>query len=180
MYEQLTEIAGFDIIETEFLDEAIFGLDEVESGPFNEYFERAGHEDSLFVANIGLPMYVLFILVMGQLLKLVFLRIPFVKKRLDRFTNLNGFQRFFLQLYYELALYALVEAATIPLWTSKNSAVKFSHALTIIVLICIALLPLVILCGHMLAGNGTWGRKNFKKRYGALLDGSTVKLFSRQ
>ena len=166
-------------MDVEFLDNAIFGLDEIDSEPLNEYFERAGHEGSLFVANVGLPMYVLSILTIAQLLKLVFMKITFVKKRLDGFTNLNGFQRFFLQLYYEVALYAMVEAASRPLWQSENSTVKFSHALTIIVLVCIAVLPFVILCGHMKAGQGTWGRSKFKKRCGALLDGTTVQLFDK-
>ena len=115
VYGEITKIATFEYFDTKVVNNELFGLDELELEPYSTFFERLGHESTLFIDNIGVPIYVLCALLIGQLLKLLFIRIPFIERRLDKFTNVNILQRYYLQTYYDYALYSMIEVASKPL-----------------------------------------------------------------
>ena len=91
MYKEISKIATFEMLDSGILNQFLYNTDDLNLEPFSAFFERAGHESTLFIANIGIALYIIKMYVIGELLKLPFSRIPFVKRRLDNFANLNNY-----------------------------------------------------------------------------------------
>ena len=95
VFEKITEIATFQIFQTDSLDYLIYGLAEDDRVSFNSYFELAGHDSALFILSIGTPWYYFMLMIFVLLLKLIFGRCPRVYQKLDSIANTNILIRFF-------------------------------------------------------------------------------------
>ena len=64
-------------------------------------------------------------------------------------------------------------------WAPNSALVMYSNILSCLVNTCNILVALAIIFYHIKAGQGVWGREEFKKICGALLDGSSVMEWSK-
>ena len=59
--------------------------------------------------------------------------------------------RFFLQTYYDLDLYAMINLATAD-WSPDRAVITYSNILSCIVLVTVVLVPFVLIRVHTKAG----------------------------
>ena len=94
MFEKITEIATFQIYQTDRLDYLLYGLSEDDKVAFDSHFELAGHESVLFILSIGTPWHYFMLMIFVLVLKLVFRRCSRVYQKLDSIANANILIRF--------------------------------------------------------------------------------------
>ena len=95
VFEKITEIATFQIYQTDKLDYQIYGLSEDDRVAFDSHFELAGHDSVLFILSIGTPWHYFMLMIFVLVLKLIFRKCPRVYQKLDSIANTNIFIRFY-------------------------------------------------------------------------------------
>ena len=68
IHEVITEIATFQIYQTDSLDAQIYDLHEGDKVPFSTNFELAGYDSRLFITSIGTSWYILHLMILCLLL----------------------------------------------------------------------------------------------------------------
>ena len=75
------------MLQTDELDELLYGLGEDDKEPFNENFELAGHESNLFILSFGTPFYILKVMILILLVKQCFVKRPSVYSKLHSLAS---------------------------------------------------------------------------------------------
>ena len=118
---------------------------------FNENFKEAEHDSTLFITSFGTPFYVLKLMLLILLLKRLFKNCPKVLKKLHKLASRNILIRFFLQTYYDINLYAMINLATAD-WSPERAVITYSNILSCIVLACSILVPFILVMIHIKVG----------------------------
>ena len=115
----IQEIAEFEIIPSETINEKLFYLPEVD--PYTIKFQECGIESRFFLQTMGLPLYIMLVhfalLVIYIFLTLfnVILQSPrlrIITNYLKRYLFWNGFLRLYMELYSGLALSSVLNIHT--------------------------------------------------------------------
>lgn len=139
----LVEIATFDVIPVSSLEEEIYYFPEAD--PFTVNFEMVGTESTLFLANIGLPLWMLVAMPFLAFLSACVSRISTsnkcfdrVKQKLHAFLYSGGVSRMLIELFFDLFFLGLLNLHTAE-WNTEFDSVKASNyvSLAIITAICI-------------------------------------------
>ena len=107
--EYMVQLATFDLIPTEAIDEAQFYWPEAD--PFNTNFEMAGVESELLLANIGFVLYIIYahclvILIHACLHRLKSSNTCFEKihAKLGSYLYWEGLNRFYIEVFLDFTL----------------------------------------------------------------------------
>ena len=65
--EEITKVATWEHFDPGIINNELFGLDELKLEPHSTFFERAGHNSTLFLDNIGLTIYIFYAFLICQL-----------------------------------------------------------------------------------------------------------------
>ena len=95
---------------------------------FNENFKDAEHDSTLFITSFGTPFYIFKLMVVILLIKRCFIKRPRIHSKLDKLVSKNGLIRFYLQTYYDINLYAMINLATAD-WSPERAIVTYSNIL---------------------------------------------------
>ena len=150
MYIEIAKIASFQIFQTDMLDELLYGLGEDDKVAFNENFMDAEHVSTLFITSFGTPFYVFKLMMVILLIKRCFINRPSIHSKLDKLASRNGLIRFYMQTYYDINLYALINLATAD-WSPERAIVTYSNILSCILLACSILIPFILVMIHIKA-----------------------------
>ena len=177
----LSEIANFEIIPSENINDYLFYLPEADA--FNLNFEECGIESRFFLLTMGLPLYIMLVhfalLVIYILLTLCncILKSPCLSKiinHLRRYLFWNGFLRLYMELYSGLALSAVLNMHTNM--DDKNSPFRWAEIsiwASIVSIYFLALLPIIFVLFYCFKSN-QWSDIAFTNTYGSLLEGTRV------
>ena len=105
----MIEIATFELIPTDELFDEMFYFSEMD--PFSVNFESCGVESLLFLKNIGFMLIMILLHVLLVILQVCFHFFrnccKFIKKvdqKLKKYLFWNGLQRFYMEIFFEIAL----------------------------------------------------------------------------
>ena len=173
----MIKIATFDLIPTEAIYEEFFYFPEID--PFSLSFETVGIESTLFLQNIGFIMVMILVHVLIMIMHAL-MHGPRnccpcsqkVHKKLGTYLYYNGLQRFYMEIYMDLALLSILNLHMAD-WETEFIAEKISNYLSGFVFFLVCLFPpifLVFFCFNKPRFNS----KRFQKKSGAVLEGMNL------
>ena len=147
--KELIDVATFDLIPTEIVDELLWYFPEAES--FTPSFEMVGIEATIILQNGGLIFYMIMInLFFGilhfLLIPTIYLGTCFQKlvAKLKNYLYFNGSIRFYMEVFLDMVLAASLNLHTVE-WDSPFPSVKISNYLSIALLALICILPFFVI-----------------------------------
>lgn len=138
----LVEIATFNIIPVSSLEEQIYYFPEAD--PFTVNFEMAGTESKLFLANVGLPLWILALIPFLATLSACCTRLSVTNKHFDKirhklraFLYEGGVSRMLIEFFFDFFFLGVLNLHTVE-WNTKFDSVKASNyvSLAMITAIC--------------------------------------------
>ena len=182
------EIASFEIIDSEKINDEIFHFPEVE--PFSLNFQECQIEYVFFLLILGLPLYIMLAHFVLMILYFTFALINrcVQSKYLDKLVRKlkfylfwNGFIRLYMELYQGLCI-----ATVLNLYTAENALespflwVRICYYCSIFSLVLIITVPFFIFVPLYFKRRDKWSTDAFQKVYGALLEGTRVDLREKE
>lgn len=144
--KELIKVASFDLIPTDIIDEQLWYFPE--GDPFSLNFNTAGIESTMFFANIGLIFYMIVFNVFLIVLHIFFFTAKNScncaqkgRKKVGDYLYFNGSIRFFMEVYFDVALLSALNLETVD-WNTLFPSEKISNAMSIFFLVVIGLGPL--------------------------------------
>ena len=140
----MIELASFDLIPTGFLDDIMFYFPEADA--FSPNFEAAGVESTFLLANMGFGMYLIY---MNVFLVVVYASLhccrnssKFIKKiykKISAYLFWNGLIRFYMEMFFDLSLYSILNIHTEDEKMAKFPSVQASNyfSMAILGLLCL-------------------------------------------
>ena len=148
--EQMSKLATFDLIPTEGLDEEMYNWPD--EAPYSVSFESAGVESKLFLANIGLALYLIQLHVLAALVHAILHKlrnkckcVAVIHRKLGSYLYWEGLNRFHMELFFDLALFSVLNLHTVE-WDTPYPSVQASNALSVIVItsVCSILMNYIV------------------------------------
>ena len=141
--EKMINLATFDIIPTDALDDAIYYWPEAD--PFTVNFEMAGVESTLLLANIGFAIYLVYIHILAMTIHLCIHKltraatcIDSLHAKLSSYLYWVGLNRFYMELFFDVTFLSILNLHTVD-WTTQFTSVMASNV--------VALMSLSLVCG---------------------------------
>ena len=173
--EVMIEIANFDVIPTEFIDEAMHYWPETE--PYSVNFESAGTESTYFLANIGFVMYPIYYHVLIALIHACIHKMKNKNKyigklhtKIGSYLYWEGFNRFYMEIFLDVAFLAILNLHTVD-WGLSFLSVQFSNALSVIFL-AVAVGTLVFYAVGYFRQSRELRAEKFGEEFSPLLEGA--------
>ena len=173
--EVMLEIANFDVIPTEHLDQKIHYWPETE--PYSVNYEMAGTESTFFLANIGFVMYpiyyhVLLVIVHASIhpLRNKSRHIEKLHTKIGSYFYWEGYNRFFMEIFLDVAFLSILNLHTAD-WASPFLSVKFSNALSVLFIV-IACVTLIVYIAGYCRMQKELRAKTFGEKFSPLLEGT--------
>ena len=120
--EFLIKLATFNLIPIGFLDDEKYYWPESE--PFSVNFEMAGTESIFLLANIGFAMYIIYYHILIALIHACLHKkrntgtcMSRLHKRIGNYLYWVGFNRLFMELFFDLALLSILNLHTVD-WST--------------------------------------------------------------
>ena len=145
--KELIKVASFDLIPTDIIDEQLFYFPYGDA--FSSNFETAGVESTMFFANIGLIFYMILFNAFLIVLHIFFFTAKNScgcaekwRKKFGDYLYFNGSIRFFMEVYFDVALLSALNLETVD-WDTLFPSEKISNAMSVFFLVVVGLVPLV-------------------------------------
>ena len=131
---------------------------------------------------MGFPLYIVLgymtLIVIYFLLYLVSLKMKCkcmvkVVKFVRYYLFWNGLIRMYMEIYFGMALASVLNMHTVD-WESPFEWVQVSNSAGLVGLILIAALPIAVFVPIYFRKRALWSDEEFKKTYGALLEGTRI------
>ena len=160
--EVFTELANFELIPSESINEKLFIFPEED--PFSFNFQSCGIESTNFLENMGFPLYItlghiaLSVLYLFLYLVNLLLKSKLLGKSLSYFGKYlfwNGFIRLYMEIYFGMALASMLNMYTID-WQSQFQWVKVSNYSALAGLILIVLPPIFLFVPFYFCKRAQW------------------------
>ena len=141
----------------------------------------AGYESTLLLQNLEFTFYlialhVLLVPIYGILypMRNSCRPIKWAHRKLGGYLNMNGLIRFYMELYFFIALTSCVNLKVVN-WDSLFTAEKVSNYMSVSFLTLIGAVPLIMGFFYW-KYPGAWRKPEFIQQYGVLLDEAKIKL----
>ena len=141
--EKMINLATFDIIPTDALDDAIYYWPEAD--PFTVNFEIAGVESTLLLANIVFAIYLIYIHILAMTIHLCIHKLTRVATCIDNlhaklssYLYWVGLNRLYMELFFDVTFLSILNLHTVD-WSTQFKSVMASNV--------VALMSLTIVCG---------------------------------
>ena len=136
---------------------------------FNINFEAIGIETTLLITNIGSVIWNTYAGLFFALLTLCLFKVTSVWEKVGKKFFFNGMVRFTMIHYQEYVLLSILNIAMID-YGSPYESERYSNTISIIFFILSLILPPILIILTTLYFN-QWLNREFRKRFGSLLEG---------
>ena len=177
----ITEIATFELIDSETINQMMFYFPETE--PYSLNFQECGYDYRNFIQNIGFSFYfihgIISLCILGILLYLANLLcksmfLGKIVRIISAFLLWNGLIRIYMELYQDLSLIAALNMHTVD-WESPFLWVKVANIYGLIGLIMATSLPILLMIPFYCCKRAKWNNKEFQNTHGAFFQGTKGK-----
>ena len=139
LIEQMRKFSNFDVFPMEVIDEQLYYFPDAD--PFTVNFEMSGTESTLFLSNIGTPLWIMLTMVILALILALlnkcrqrFTCINKLYEKLNKYLNKDSYMRFFfIQLSLYMFFLSTLNLYTIE-WLKGYSSVQASNIISIVLL----------------------------------------------
>ena len=160
--EVFTELANFELIPSESINEKLFFFPEEDAFSLN--FQSCGIDSTNFLVNMGFPLYITLGHIALSVLYLILYLVNLLLKSkvlgkslnyLAKFLFWNGLIRLYLEIYVGMALASMLNMYTID-WQSQFQWVKVSNYSALAGLILIVLPPIFLFVPFYFCKRAQW------------------------
>ena len=181
---EMIKLATFDLIPTGFLDDLMFYFPEADA--FSPNFEAAGVESTFMLSNMGFGMYLIY---MNAFLVVAYASlhccrnscqsVKYIYDKISAYLFWNGLIRFYMELFFDLSLYSILNIHTVDERTAKFPSVQASNyfSMAILGLTC---LFFVFLIAVYVRNYKDWDKEQFQDSYGDFIGGTDLKRRKKQ
>ena len=138
--EKIRDIANFNLIPTEWLDQLVYNTPE--SIPYNVNMEMFGFESILLVANAGIAMWTIFFHLTLLTIYGLFYKILCCRRRLGNYLFWSNLVRLLAEVYLEMLMLSALNLRTID-WNNPFSFVRYSNTISLFMILTLIISPMV-------------------------------------
>ena len=138
LIEQMRTFSNFDMFPMEVIYDQLYYFPDAD--PFTVNFEMSGTESTLFLSNIGTPLWIMLTMVILALILALlnkcrqrFTCINKLYEKLNKYLNKDSYMRFFMEVSFDMMFLTTLNLYTIE-WLKGYSSVQASNIISIVLL----------------------------------------------